>query len=56
MKFTFTVLLIAATLLLHGWSRGSAAATSVAAPDVGSLHGDFGAPQGDPFHAVLTSQ
>jgi nitrite reductase (NO-forming) len=50
-------LLLAAALVLMGCARSET--TDSAGPAVadtgGSLHGDFGPPQGDPVHAVLTS-
>jgi len=58
MKQVFVSLLLcaAAALALEGCSRGNAAGEpKQAVADSGSVHGDFGPPQGDPIHAVLTS-
>jgi len=58
MKSTFAPLLLAATIAfaLAGCSRGDAAPdTRAAIAASGSQHGDFGPPQGEPIHAVLTS-
>jgi len=60
MKLSFVLLTLAVTLALGmtGCSRSGAnsadgPATTTAA--AGSQHGDFGPPQGEPIHAVLTS-
>ena len=57
MNKTGTILLTcAAALALSGCMRESASPTPVAAADTGgSRKGDFGPPQGEPIHAVLTS-
>ena len=57
MARTTMTMLIAAALLLAGCdSRDKTAPTVAAAADTGgSRHGDFGPPQGEPVHAVLTS-
>src|SRR5215207_10764391 len=50
------LLACAAALALSGCTRESATPTPVAAAETGgSRQGDFGPPQGEPVHAVLTS-
>jgi nitrite reductase (NO-forming) len=56
MKLPYAPLLLAVSLALAaaGCSRGGAAPADAQA-SAGSQHGDFGPPQGEPIHAVLTS-
>src|SRR5690349_14166870 len=46
---------MAALLAACGQPTGPSATTSAPAETGGSLRGDFGPPQGEPVHAVLTS-
>ena len=56
MKRSFVLLAAAASLALAVTACGrSGAAPADAAAAAGSQHGDFGPPQGEPIHAVLTS-
>jgi nitrite reductase (NO-forming) len=58
MKRILTVLACVSGLVFSACSKQEVAAGSVQAPTAdtgGSLRGDFGPPQGEPIHAVLTS-
>ncbi|MBS0584301.1 MAG: nitrite reductase, copper-containing [Proteobacteria bacterium] len=57
LSFTLTALAVVLALGTSACSRSGAVSADAAATPVvaGSQHGDFGPPQGEPIHAVLTS-